>query len=580
MLEYQRQFKIIYDPTRELLLAPINECGKSKFICTTIRPTKMPYTELYNYNDCAKFLANYLEYEELPEPNVLPRYIPSPCNVLQWQKGDSFDFAISLCSLLIGTGYDAYVVYGTAPKEITTKDEALMDCPFNTNFDDEMEKEDPQFDADEEHMQEKKEKEPEPMVFSVEIKTPYKSEFDEEQKAKKEQEEHAAFLKACTIDDDEPDYEKEDEYGRTRLHAWVLIQKGHRDVSESVFIEPTTARQYSFDNAPYFSIQGIFNNQNFWVNLDPTRSIDEINMDFKEDLTGEWEYVMIQHGKKADIDEEAEEENEDEDEDEEYDEETLDMPPAWCPKLFINRDAFSQGTPNGEKTVFYKKCKVDFYSECKEVDGLVKRITLFHDYKRLIIKEIRSYYANRKDMLVIRRRFPYEFKLVEHYISSERTNHWKKLIQIDAHKRILYFYHHRNKDSLIYREEDIGRKTFELFKGREDRLVYRSVTFDLNGSTSAQGITMKESNFDQVVAIKKMIQKFDLDPEKPAEYQIKKTEFNIEKQMVYIHYHYKQGQITANSEEYKREKLIGVDKNSDVEKEEDSKENQKYKQIY
>jgi hypothetical protein len=122
VLEYQRQFKIIYDPLRELLLAPKNECGKRKFICTTIRPTKLPYPELYDYVGCAKFVSDYLEYEELAEPNVLPEIIPSPANVLDWQAGDCFDFAIVLCSLLLGTGYDAYVVYGTAPKNITTKD--------------------------------------------------------------------------------------------------------------------------------------------------------------------------------------------------------------------------------------------------------------------------------------------------------------------------------------------------------------------------------------------------------------------------------------------------------------------------
>ena len=65
VLEYQRQFKIIYDPIRDLLLAPKNECGKRKFICSTIRPTKMPFTQLYDYASCAEFVSNYLEYEEL-----------------------------------------------------------------------------------------------------------------------------------------------------------------------------------------------------------------------------------------------------------------------------------------------------------------------------------------------------------------------------------------------------------------------------------------------------------------------------------------------------------------------------------
>jgi len=40
------------------------------------------------------------------------------------------------------------------------------------------------------------------------------------------------------------------------------------------------------------------------------------------------------------------------------------MPPPWSPKLFVNKDKFIDLCPNGEKTVFYKKCKVDFYAEC------------------------------------------------------------------------------------------------------------------------------------------------------------------------------------------------------------------------
>jgi len=140
---------VIYEPFRHLLLAPRNECGKRKFICTTIRPTKLPFTELYEWSKCSKFIADFLEYEELAIPNKVPKIIPSPANVLQWQAGDSFDFSIALCSLLIGTGYDAYCVYGTAPKEITTRDESLMKCPISTEINDLEDKEDPLLDEDE-----------------------------------------------------------------------------------------------------------------------------------------------------------------------------------------------------------------------------------------------------------------------------------------------------------------------------------------------------------------------------------------------------------------------------------------------
>lgn len=225
----------------------------------------------------------------------LPKIIPSPANVLEWQAGDSFDFAIALCSLLIGCGYDAYVVYGTAPREITTKDEALMECPFPIEMPDNDDQEDPEIDKDEEHMSSKKPSLITPIDdFQVTKKIPHHSEFDDEMSKNKFESEEQQRLAAITIDDDAPDLERDDEYGHSRLHCWVLLQKGNREIQETFFIEPTTGRKYAIDDAPYYSVEGIFNHRNFWINLDPSRAVNEINFEFQDDQTGEWEYVMIQ----------------------------------------------------------------------------------------------------------------------------------------------------------------------------------------------------------------------------------------------------------------------------------------------
>jgi hypothetical protein len=40
----------------------------------------------------------------------------------------------------------------------------------------------------------------------------------------------------------------------------------------------------------------------------------------------------------------------------------LDMPPPWPPKMYIDKEKFLKGTPLGESTVFYKKCRVDSYA--------------------------------------------------------------------------------------------------------------------------------------------------------------------------------------------------------------------------
>lgn len=76
---------------------------------------------------------------------------------------------------------------------------------------------------------------------------------------------------------------------------------------------------------------------------------------------------------------------------------------------------------------------------------------------------------------------------------------------------------------------------------------------------------MKENYFPgRETVIKKMTQKFSLDPETPAESQIKKTEFNLNKKQVYIYYHYKEGKITAGYDEFPRDELIGNNKLSDI----------------
>lgn len=277
-------------------------------------------------------------------------------------------------------------------------------------------------------------------------KEPQLSVWDAEMSAKDADERRMREMAEKTIDDDEKDYEPPDDYGRTRIHAWVLIKKGDREMSDDVFIEPTTGRTYPPDNAPYYSIEAIFNHKNFWINLDPTLDLSELlPLEFNDDSSGLWEYVMLEPGNKKDGDDDDGDDDalDDEEEDGELDEEPLDMPPPWSPKLFVNRDKFNDKCPNGEKTIFFRKCKVEIFSECNQLDGLIKRITLYRDFKRLITQEIRSFYACRKDKLIYRRRFPYEFKLIEHYEPSLQYNHWKKMIRIDGRYRKLYFYHHR-----------------------------------------------------------------------------------------------------------------------------------------
>ena len=133
-----------------------------------MRPTKLPYKELYDYDQAAEFVADYLTYEVLHSPNKLvsnyiicisvtllatlhpysnfciafsytasihyllpqPEKLVSPSLVLRQQKGNSFDHSVLLCSLLLGVGYDAYCVCGYATREMCMMDQSRNICPL------------------------------------------------------------------------------------------------------------------------------------------------------------------------------------------------------------------------------------------------------------------------------------------------------------------------------------------------------------------------------------------------------------------------------------------------------------------
>jgi hypothetical protein len=70
---FRKQFGQLYPQRGDMLLSPKNECGIPKFISTTIRPTKIPIKKLNDYDSCASFTSDFINYEPLLEPTRLVR---------------------------------------------------------------------------------------------------------------------------------------------------------------------------------------------------------------------------------------------------------------------------------------------------------------------------------------------------------------------------------------------------------------------------------------------------------------------------------------------------------------------------
>lgn len=66
---------------------------------------------------------------------------------------------------------------------------------------------------------------------------------------------------------------------------------------------------------------------------------------------------------------------------------------------FILSD-FERRYPNGNKTIFYKKAKVELFAPYIRSDGLIRRVTEYEDYQYITPVRCHEKYLNRNDYFV------------------------------------------------------------------------------------------------------------------------------------------------------------------------------------
>lgn len=544
--EFERNFVSVYGK-RFLFLSPPNEMQIPKFLPTSIRPTHLPYEILYEYASCAAFVADFVNYEELSPPDKYPPTIPSPCSVLKWQAGDCFDMAIALCSLLTGVNYDAYCVAGYAPRFVSKRIEARQKPPVLAKRNSKNKK---QNETEEEYILPRK----------VRAQSKFLARCKEEKENERARlEEH----RGNSDSDYDPSSSSDEELSDNRIHCWVLLKNGLRELSEDLFIEPSTGRVYPVRESPYLRIDILWNHKNLWVNMQkipaPKCEFNLMNPQF-------FEHVIYQEF----ANEEAEKSLEDndivpppsdvEDTEEpvlEQDEASfpLDLPSSWSDRLQIPKDVFEARCYQGEKITFYDKCKVEQYAPYSQLDGIIRRVTQYKDLRRQIPLSMTETFAHRRDKLVKRFRYPKDNKVIEQF-DKGRPSCLKEFREDGMSVRELIYYPSR-LDGLLRSIEHIGHKIMEYFGDRDNKLVYHSVTLDASLPTvGPHGGTAPMLHMDLIgdMPIRKLTEKYD---QREGEKDISSTDAvgqNIAKAVYYhaegkirVDYHKESGSATYPS---------------------------------
>ncbi|XP_075331570.1 dynein regulatory complex subunit 7 [Odontesthes bonariensis] len=519
---FQRQYSLLYPDRKPLLLCPANECGVKKFVSTTVRPTTTSHCELLTWQGCASFLADFLPLEPLEPPVDLPRQLSSSTSVLRRQRATCFESATLLCSLLLGVNYDAYCVSGYAVREMCLLDQSLQQCPL----------------LDTEAKSEIGEQERQENKYTVKPLRELKSRFLTQQE-KKQQEAEAALLLGQTLKERESEQRPADFLRGLRVHCWVLVLSGSHSVQENFFIDPLTGSSYPTDSDNFLGIESVWNNLNYYVNMqDCSNGCSEMVFDL-EDLRM-WEPVLYGATSKKQLILDVLKRKERKmmsitsSEEEEEQPRVFQMPRSWVSYITISKKDLETRWPEGKKVTHYRKAKLERFVPCLNPDGLITRLTTYKDLDCTEVTAVKQWYKYRNDNLE-----ETQINKTDNF-TSERFRRGRAFHLLFHRWRSLPTGTERLMEFSSAHIEYLVRRVLspsemeEYFQGRSDFLCYRRVVFKPPDQRSEPSYLQTDL---ENLHVQTVVEHFDRNASKPANEDLAKRVFQVAQDRIKLTFH-------------------------------------------
>ncbi|XP_012057467.1 PREDICTED: coiled-coil domain-containing protein lobo homolog [Atta cephalotes] len=465
------------------------------------------------------------------EESATPEHLCSPTWVLNFQKGNSFECATLLVSLLLGQGYNAFVVSGYASREQVFCDLTRRTCPYLPK----IEQAPPPMEK--------------PKLVKYQLKPPpdFRSQFlleletREKAKAEAELQRQEEERQRMIMEFERP---QPDKYFGQRIHAWVVILPNDKDVRnqeiiEPIFLEPSSGMFYNpadeETNLWYLGVESIWNDQNYWVNMQPRENgCAKINWDLSK--IEFWEHLLP--GEPQIVQKDTDEIEKDI---AIKQEKHLDMPASYVSEIRIHSLDFERRYPRGSKTIFYKKAKVELYAPFSEINSLSQRVTVYEDYDYTTPVESYEKYLNRIDCLTESRK-NFITGTVTDFFKRGRPDHCKAhhYLASDSDsikaERIIEFYDSVQFDGLS-RIEMSPLYLTQHYVDREDFVYYIHAEFLVDeDNTKVNNIHSRH--------ISKIIEKYHRNKDIPASKDMAEREFAVIGTEICIKFHYEQDRIT------------------------------------
>ncbi|NWT87597.1 DRC7 protein, partial [Lanius ludovicianus] len=536
---FLEQYTHLCPDRKPLFVHPVNECGVQKFVSTTLRPTLLPFPELYYWSGCSSFVCDYLIMEPLKCPITLPSSLYSPTTILKYQRGNCFDFTVLLCSLLIGAGYDAYCVHGYATREMCSLDQTQEVCPLLRKPPEVPEEEDPN-------------------KYRIMYPSEPQSKFELQQKAKKEEEtepeQEEEKEEEVVMEVEKP---KRDPLHGLRVHAWVLVLSGKRKVPETFFINPFTGNHHSTTDECFLGIESIWNHRNYWVNMQDCRQgCKDLSFDLNDSTC--WEIMFSESNEPSQLPTDSPKKDTDDMKKGEIDK-SFEMPLSWVARIKVSYREYENPFSQGKKVILYNKAKLEKWAANANGDGLVERLTVYADSDCTVEVEVKEWFKHREDRLYMR-----EVNKQTHLITDYFRPGHPLLLKAHSYTSLepetghtVEYYHMARADGLWKRFENATEMT-EYFVGREDFLHMRHIELGERDKKMHMAGVRSDANPRPIVQIKEY---FHRNPKKPADEDIEERVFMVIDDTIQLTYHLEIHDIIASKVVFCR--VIGREKRKD-----------------
>ncbi|XP_005528263.1 PREDICTED: dynein regulatory complex subunit 7 [Pseudopodoces humilis] len=535
-----QQYSHLCPDRKPLFIYPVNECGVQKFVSTTVRPTLLPFPDMYYWSGCASFVCDYLIMEPLKCPLTPPSSLYSPTTILKYQRGNCFDFTVLLCSLLIGAGYDAYCVHGYATLEMCSLDQTQELCPLLRKPPEVPEEEDPN-------------------KYRIKYPLEPQSKFLLQQQAKKEEETESAEKEESEeevlMEVGKP---KRDPLHGLRVHAWVLVLSGKRKVPETFFINPFTGNHHSTMDECFLGIESIWNHRNYWVNMqDCRKGCKDLSFDLSDSFC--WEIMLSESNEPSQLPTESPKEDTDDMQEKGEIDMSFEMPLSWVAQIRVSCTEYENPFSQGKKVILYDKAKLEKWAAYANRDGLVERLTVYADSDRTEELEVKEWFKHREDLLYMREVNKQTQLITDHFSPGHllllKAHSYTSLEPETGHT--VEFYHTARVDGLCKRFENATEMT-EYFVGREDFLHMRHIEFGERDKKTEKAGIAADANPRPIVQIKEY---FHRNPEKPADEDIEERIFMVIDDIIQLTYHLELHDTIASKVVFCR--VIGREKRED-----------------